>query len=98
MKQNIHPPYYPKTKVSCACGKSFEVGSTREKIEVEICFHCHPFYTGKEKLIDTAGKVEKFKARREKAAKATPKKKKIRVKKQASPTAKKKVAKKKASQ
>ena len=60
MKKNIHPKYYPKAKVHCACGASFEIGSTREHIETEICFNCHPFFTGKEKIIDTAGRVEKF--------------------------------------
>ena len=60
MKKNIHPKYYQKAKVHCACGNSFEVGSTKEYIETEICFKCHPFYTGKEKLIDTAGRIQKF--------------------------------------
>ena len=60
MKKNIHPKYYPKAKVHCACGASFEIGSTQEHIETEICFNCHPFFTGKEKIIDTAGRVEKF--------------------------------------
>ena len=67
MKTDIHPTYYPKAKVKCACGKVFEIGSTKAELQVEICSNCHPFFTGKEKLIDTAGKVEKFKARREKA-------------------------------
>jgi large subunit ribosomal protein L31 len=70
-KTDIHPTYYPKAKVKCACGAVFEVGSTKPELEVEICSNCHPFFTGKEKLIDTAGKVEKFKARREKAAAAS---------------------------
>jgi large subunit ribosomal protein L31 len=74
MKTNIHPPYFPKAKVQCGCGHKFTVGSTKEKLDVEICFKCHPFYTGKENLIDTAGKVERFKARRAKARPA-PKKK-----------------------
>ena len=83
MKQDIHPTYYPKAKVKCACGSVFEVGSTKPELHVEICANCHPFFTGKEKLIDTAGKVEKFKARREKAkAVAIKKEKKPRVKKQ----------------
>lgn len=68
MKKDIHPQYYPDAKVRCACGAKFTVGSTRPEIQVEICSRCHPFFTGKEKLIDTAGKVEKFKARRAKAA------------------------------
>jgi large subunit ribosomal protein L31 len=81
MKVDIHPKYYDKAKVKCVCGNSFETGSTKPELEVEICYNCHPFYTGKQKLIDTAGKVEKFKARRAKAA-ATPKKTtKVRVKK-----------------
>lgn len=63
MKKDIHPPYFPKAQVKCACGNAFTVGSTKEKIEVEICSACHPFYTGKEKLVDTAGRVEKFRAR-----------------------------------
>lgn len=67
MKKNIHPTYHPKTKVSCACGNTFTLGSTVPEIKVEICSKCHPFYTGREQLIDTAGRVEKFKARREKA-------------------------------
>ncbi len=67
MKKNIHPTYYPKSKVTCACGNTFTVGSAVPEIKVEICGKCHPFYTGREQLIDTAGRVEKFKARREKA-------------------------------
>ncbi len=63
MKKDIHPTYYGKSVTECACGASFAVGATKEKMEVEICSHCHPFYTGKEKLIDAAGRVEKFKSR-----------------------------------
>lgn len=63
MKEIIHPQYFAKAKIKCACGNEISVGSTKEKIEVEICSACHPFYTGKGKLIDTAGRVEKFKAR-----------------------------------
>ncbi|MEK7193758.1 MAG: 50S ribosomal protein L31 [Patescibacteria group bacterium] len=68
MKKDIHPTYYPNAKVKCACGHTFTVGSTKPEIQIEICSACHPFYTGKGKLIDVAGRVEKFKARREKAA------------------------------
>jgi large subunit ribosomal protein L31 len=78
MKKEIHPQYYPKAKVSCACGNSFTVGATVPEIRVEICSKCHPFYTGREQLIDTAGRVERFKARRTKAL-AEPKIKKQRV-------------------
>ncbi len=59
MKDKIHPPYY-KAKVRCACGEEFEVGSTKKEIRVEICSKCHPFFTGQQKLVDTAGRVEKF--------------------------------------
>jgi large subunit ribosomal protein L31 len=68
MKKTIHPQYHT-ANVVCACGNTFEVGSTTEKISVEICSSCHPFYTGKQKLIDTAGRVDKFKERMEKAKK-----------------------------
>ncbi|HVZ76285.1 MAG TPA: 50S ribosomal protein L31 [Candidatus Paceibacterota bacterium] len=64
MKAETHPTYFPEAKVTCACGNTFTVGSTREHIEVEICSNCHPFYTGNEKIMDAAGRVEKFKARR----------------------------------
>jgi len=70
MKKEIHPKFYDKAKVVCACGNTFEVGSTREKIEVEICSACHPFFTGQEKVMDTAGRVEKFKTRMAKAKEA----------------------------
>ncbi|MBI3589411.1 MAG: 50S ribosomal protein L31 [Candidatus Liptonbacteria bacterium] len=80
-KADIHPQYFPKAHVKCVCGNTFTVGATREKIEVEICSKCHPFYTGEEKLIDTAGRVEKFKARKLKASAAPKKEKKVRVKK-----------------
>jgi len=59
MKKGIHPKYY-MAKVRCACGNEFEVGSTKKEIKVEICSACHPFFTGKQKLVDTAGRVEKF--------------------------------------
>lgn len=78
MKKNIHPAYYPKAKVKCACGKVFEVGSTKPELNVEICSQCHPFYTGKEKLVDTAGRVERFKKIMEKKRTMTGKKKLVR--------------------
>ena len=77
MKTEIHPKYFPSAKVACACGNSFSVGSTKEKIEIEICSNCHPFYTGNEKIIDSAGRVERFKARRAAAKPATKKTKGI---------------------
>ena len=63
MKEKIHPKYYPKAKVKCICGNTIILGSTKPEINVEICSKCHPFYTGKDKIIDTAGRVERFKKR-----------------------------------
>ena len=62
MQQDIHPDY-KKTTITCACGNVIETGSTVENITVEICSACHPFYTGKQKLVDTGGRVEKFNKR-----------------------------------
>ena len=76
MKKDIHPEYYNKAKVTCACGNNFEVSSTKEHIEIEICSECHPFYTGKEKIVDRMGRVEKFKKRLEKKQKKSSEKKK----------------------
>ena len=59
MRQGIHPEYN-KTTIKCACGEVIETASTKENISVEICSKCHPFYTGKQKLVDTGGRVEKF--------------------------------------
>ena len=68
MKKEIHPKYYHEAKVKCACGNSFIVGSTMPEINIEICSKCHPFYTGKDKIIDTAGRVERFKKRLQKTS------------------------------
>jgi large subunit ribosomal protein L31 len=65
MKKDIHPAYAP-TKIACHCGAVFEVGSTRKDITVEICSQCHPFFTGKQKLVDTAGRIERFRKKYEK--------------------------------
>ncbi len=62
MKSDIHPKYHEIT-VTCVCGHSFKTRSTSEKIDLEICSECHPFYTGKQKLVDTAGRVERFRKR-----------------------------------
>ena len=75
MKSDGHPKYYPDATANCSCGAIFVVGSTNETLTVEICSNCHPFYTGTEKIIDTAGRVEKFKRRRA-VGEATPKKEK----------------------
>jgi len=69
MKKGIHPTYYPNAKIICACGAVFEVGSTVKEMHVEICSHCHPFFTGKQKLVDKSGQLEKYKARLEKRKK-----------------------------
>lgn len=68
MKQELHPKYNTKAKVTCACGNTFEVGSTMDDIQIELCSMCHPFYTGKQKLVDTARRVEKFQERASKQA------------------------------
>ena len=60
MKTDIHPTYFPEAKVTCACGNSFQTYSTVGDLKVEICSACHPFFTGKQKLVDSAGRVEKF--------------------------------------
>ena len=74
MKKDIHPKYNTEAAIKCACGNEIKAGSTREKTEVEICSACHPFFTGKKKVIDTAGRVEKFKARLDSAKKGKTKK------------------------
>lgn len=66
MKKDIHPKYYPNARAQCSCGANFSIGSTKEFIEVEVCSHCHPFYTGKEKNVDAMGQVQKFRKRLEK--------------------------------
>jgi large subunit ribosomal protein L31 len=67
MKKEIHPDYFAKAEVTCACGATFTVGSTLKKIQVEICSACHPLFTGKQKVLDTAGRVDKFKKRQTKS-------------------------------
>ena len=63
MQKDIHPKYDLNTKATCACGAVFSVGSTIDEIKMEICSSCHPFYTGNEKIVDTAGRVDRFKKR-----------------------------------
>jgi len=70
MKTGIHPEYY-RTTVRCACGNEFETGSTVKEINIEICSKCHPFFTGKQKLVDSAGRVERFKSKYAKFNKAS---------------------------
>lgn len=63
MKAQIHPKWYPEAKVTCACGNVFTTGSVSPEINVEVCYACHPFYTGQMKFVDTAGRVDAFKAK-----------------------------------
>ncbi len=60
MKEKIHPKYFTDAKVTCSCGNTFTTGSTRQTLRVELCNKCHPFFTGEQKIIDTAGRVERF--------------------------------------
>lgn len=71
MKPEIHPTYYPNAKVTCACGNTFTTGSTKKALSVELCSACHPFYTGKQKFVDTARRVEKFQEKAGKRAVAS---------------------------
>lgn len=79
MKEKIHPKY-GKAKVTCSCGNTFETGSTKPELQVEICSACHPFYTGQQKFVDTRGRVDRYQRMIEKKAKL---KKEKRVKKKA---------------
>ncbi|MFH0712312.1 MAG: 50S ribosomal protein L31 [Candidatus Jorgensenbacteria bacterium] len=81
MKQDIHPQYYPEAKAVCGCGNKVTVGASVPEIQVEICSKCHPFYTGSQELIDTTGRVERFKARRAKASTHTKVRKDTKVRK-----------------
>ena len=62
MKKDIHPQYF-ETDVNCACGANFKIHSVQKSLHVDICHNCHPFFTGKQKILDTAGRVDKFKKR-----------------------------------
>lgn len=63
MKDKIHPTYYHDAKVVCACGNSFVTGATKKLIKIEVCSNCHPMFTGEQRIVDTAGRVERFKKR-----------------------------------
>ena len=92
MKKNIHPKYYKEAKAACVCGASFTTGSTSPEIKVELCSVCHPFYTGKQKLVDTARRVEKFQAKIEAQKSASILRKGKKVKRAAQAKAKAKTA------
>lgn len=68
MKPKIHPKYYDEASVVCACGNAFTVGSTRQSLRVDVCAKCHPFFTGEQRIVDTAGQVERFMKRLERKA------------------------------
>lgn len=69
MKAKIHPKWYASAKVTCACGNTFTIGATQPEISVEVCSACHPFYTGQMKYVDTAGRVDAFRTKQQKAQK-----------------------------
>lgn len=68
MKKDIHPQYFTEAKATCACGAIFAVGSTQSELNVEICSQCHPFFTGADRTVDTAGRIDRFKAKQAKSA------------------------------
>jgi large subunit ribosomal protein L31 len=76
MKKNIHPKYYNDAKITCVCGNAFTTGATMPEIKVEICSVCHPYFTGKQKLVDTARRVEKFNNKKAASAAIAPQKSK----------------------
>lgn len=67
MKSAIHPQFYKEARVVCVCGNRFTTGSTQEEIHVELCYKCHPFYTGEQKFVDSASRIQKFQTKQEKA-------------------------------
>lgn len=60
MKQEIHPEYYPEAQVTCSCGNTFTVGATQAVIQTDVCSECHPFFTGEQRIVDSAGQVDRF--------------------------------------
>ena len=88
MKKDIHPEYFKDAKITCACGTIYEIGSTYKDIQVELCAACHPFYTGKLKILDTARRVEKFQERSTKKVASVSGKKTKKVKRTAQKVAK----------
>ncbi len=75
MKTTIHPQYFDDAQVVCSCGNRFTVGSTKQSIHVELCYNCHPFYTGKARFVDSASRIERFKAKQDAASQVIKKKK-----------------------
>jgi len=70
MKEKIHPTYYTDARATCSCGNIFTIGSTKKEIRVELCSKCHPYFTGEQRVVDTAGRVERFRRRYDKASKS----------------------------
>lgn len=95
MKKGIHPEYHSEAVIKCACGNVIKIGSTKAEMSTEICSACHPFYTGKKKMIDTTGRVDRFKKRVEKAAELKETSTRNKKEKKAAKRAKKVTAKKK---
>lgn len=89
MKKDIHPKYFTDAKIICACGNIIETGSTVQEMKVEICSACHPFYTGKKKMMDTTGRVDRFKKMAERAEAKKEADKKIKAAKKEKEAAKK---------
>ncbi|MBI4058231.1 50S ribosomal protein L31 [Candidatus Gottesmanbacteria bacterium] len=87
MKANIHPTWYQDALITCACGNTFKIGSTREEIRVEICSRCHPYFTGEMRFADTVGKVDRFRKQIEVAKQKAPALAKKRAKKKGRPHA-----------
>jgi large subunit ribosomal protein L31 len=71
MKKDIHPAYYPEAKVVCACGNTWTTGATLEVVRTDVCSACHPFFTGEQRIVDTAGQVERFMRRLERKVELT---------------------------
>ncbi len=89
MKKDIHPKYNEKCKVKCVCGNSFTIGSTQDSLDIEVCSQCHPFYSGKERMVDTEGRVKKFQGKVAKSAELKGKVEKKKAKRAAKKTTKK---------
>lgn len=85
MKANIHPQYFDEAQVICVCGNKFKTGSTKEVLHVELCYNCHPFYTGEQRFVDSASRIQKFQTKQQVAStyKATKQKKVEEIKKKA---------------
>ncbi len=90
MKPGIHPKYYPNARVICSCGATWVTGSTKQDIRTDVCSTCHPFYTGEQRIVDTAGQVERFMKRLERRQSETARRElEIRVRKEAEEAARK---------